>query len=114
MRCAQRKWIARILLVMMSIYLLPATAVEDSRSLPMDNCQAMLSVAGYSAEPANLEPDQICGQHRACVSYCQITPLHQDSLLKVQTGQLLSLVLTDEPHNLITRFLEGIDRPPRV
>ena len=114
MRRLQRKLIARILLVLVSIYLLPAVAIGESTLQSMEDCQTVVSAATNLTENTIVEPGQGCVQHQACISYCQITPLQQDNLSKIRAGQLLCLVLPDEPHDIVTRSLEGIERPPRV
>ena len=110
---SQQILIAWIAITVMSLNPLTGVlAIDAEPAVTMADCQIVL--------PANdvdgIDDDHMtnCAQNHACTSYCQFAPLQPSSLSNTQISRRPWLALSGESENLVTRFLEGIERPPRA
>jgi hypothetical protein len=78
----------------------------------MDSASAAVECLVVGGTDATHMPD--CTQHNTCYSFCQLTPLQPAGPEQIRIVRWPWLVHTMEPEDLDTRFLEGIERPPRA
>jgi hypothetical protein len=117
MRRSPRIAVAWLLLLAMSFNpLLGALAIGPDTALSAPECQI---VADKNAADEAGQGDQAthapdCTQHHTCNSVCQLAPLQPTGPAQILIVRRPWLVLAVEPEDLATRFLESIERPPRV
>ena len=115
MHRSQRKIVAWLVLTVMSFNPLLVVLALDTASHPaMVSCGIVLAASSDITQSTGAEAEMGCAQHHACMSNCQFAPLQPTSSLQMQVSQLLWLAIPDEAENFNTRFLESIERPPRV
>lgn len=118
MHRSQRKIVAWLVLTVMSLNPLLGVLASDARLSPLNgDCQTVIAASASidAAHQAAAETTMDCAQqHNACISYCQFTSLQPVGPLRMPGKRLLWFVPSGEPDNLTTRFLDGLERPPRV
>lgn len=114
MRRSPRKIVALLVLAVMSLNPILEVLAIDAAPPSMMDCQIMVAAGSDAAQGTSTEAALGCVQHDACISHCQFAPLQLSSSQQMRVGALLSLAIPDQPDNFVTRFLEVIERPPRV
>ena len=107
MRRSSRIAIAWLLLVAMSLNPLLGALANG-----IDSASAAATCLVVDDTDTAHMPD--CTQHHACYSFCQLAPLQPAGPEQIRIVRWPWLVLAMEPEDLDTRFLEGIERPPRA
>lgn len=113
MRRSKVKFIAWLLVGILGLNpLLGVFAIDATKAECQIEQMANITVdsTAHAAEDHMLD----CTQHHACTSYCQFAPLQPSDLSLMQLSRRPLSTLAGEPDHLVTRFLEGIERPPRV
>lgn len=109
MRRSRRKFIAWLTIAVMSLN--PFFGAFAADGAPLTDCQIVPAAiaADYAADHA-----EDCAQHYACTSYCQFAPLLPPGPAAAQAGPRPWFAHGADTENIVTRFLDGIERPPRV
>ena len=115
MRRSQRIIATWLLLAVMSLTpLLEVLAADAVSPASMATCQIELDAGINASQNASAMATMDCAQHHACMSYCQFAPLQSTGPQQMRASQFLWLAMPDKAENFNTRFLESIERPPRV
>lgn len=94
--------------------LLEVLAIDAALPTSLATCQIELTTDNDAAQKAGLTDAIDCAQHHACMSYCQFAPLQPAGPQKMRARPFFWLSILDKADNFNTRFLESIERPPRV
>ena len=118
MRRSPRKIIAWLLLIFISLNpALGALAIDVEAAQEMGNCEIVMA-AGASLGPADHAGagtmTDCAQQHHACTAFCQFSSLQPFDPPRMGTSRLLWFELSGEPDNLVSRFLDSLERPPRA
>lgn len=115
MRRSNRKFVAGLLLTVIGFTpLLEVLAIDSALPSSMTACQIALAGESNATPSADPEATMDCAQHHACISYCQFAPLLSGGPHQVGVSSLPWLAIPDQAKDFSTRFLESIERPPRV
>ena len=118
MRRSQRKIVAWLVLTVMSLNpLLGVLAADAELSPAIADCQAMMGASAPidAAHHGDVGPTMDCAQqHNACVSYCQFNSLQPIELLRIASNRPHWFVPSRNSENLTSRFLDALERPPRI
>ena len=113
MRLTTRKILTWLVVSVLSFNpMLGALAIEADPGAATD-CQIVLP-ANSAADNVNHDHIEDCSQLHACNSYCQLAPLQPADLSQIHISRRPLSAFPGESENLVTRFVEGIERPPRV
>jgi hypothetical protein len=118
MRRSQRKIVAWLVITVIGLNpSLGVLAVDDVQPPMTADCQVVMAanVEPGAADHTGAVPMTDCAQqHHACASFCQFTSLQPHDPPHMRASRLLWFALPGEPEALVTRFLDGLERPPRV
>ena len=115
MRRSQRKIIAWLLLIAVSLNPLVGVHALNAGPVPaIADCQIDLAASAASEPADGAGPITDCSRHHACATSCQFAPLQPSGPQQPRVERRPWPALSGGPENIVTRFLESIERPPRV